>query len=206
MSQGLYEFGDFRLDPARRTLEGPGGVAVALTTKPFDALVHLVEHAGEGVSRKTLTKVLWPDTIVEDNNLTQEICAVRAALGNGYIATLPGRGYQFIAEVRSVGREPGTAHTRGEAGGYAPAGSPTDAGPPVSPMGGRLQRAAAAVVVMSLAVLAVGVFMRTGGESPAAASQVPTKSIAVLPFESLSPDADNAFYAAGLHEEIGCRS
>ena len=94
MSRELYEFGNFRLDPSHRTLEGSGGIAVALTAKPFDALVYLVEHAGVAVSRKALTNALWPDTVVEDNNLTQAISALRGVLGNGYIATLPGRGYQ----------------------------------------------------------------------------------------------------------------
>jgi len=199
VSRELYEFGDFRLDPAHRTLEGPDGVAVALTAKPFDALIHLVEHAGQAVSRAELTKALWPNTVVEDNNLTQAISALRGALGNGYIATLPGRGYQFVADVRTIGRESGTAspsnsHTSGP--------SVADEGAIAGSVGARWLRVAAAVVVIAVAVLLVGFFKRTGVESPAAASQIPTKSIAVLPFENLSPDADNAFYAAGLHEEI----
>ncbi len=202
MARELYEFGDFRLDPAHRTLEGPGGVAVALTTKPFDALVHLVEHAGEAVSRKVLTKVLWPDTIVEDNNLTQAISALRGALGNGYITTLPGRGYQFIADVRTVGREPGAAAPQGEASGQAAGESPADAGALAAFTGRRWRRAAAAVAVIAISALVIGLSGRTGVEPRAAASQIPTKSVAVLPLENLSPDTDNAFYAAGLHEEI----
>jgi DNA-binding winged helix-turn-helix (wHTH) protein len=163
VSRELYEFGDFRLDPAHRTLEGQGGAAIALTTKPFDALVHLVEHPGEAVSRKALTKVLWPDTIVEDNNLTQAISALRGVLGNGYIATLPGRGYQFIADVRRVGKESGASPRQVEASGPVAADSPADAGALAGFVGRRWWRAAAAVVVVALAVLVIGFFWRAGG-------------------------------------------
>lgn len=102
MVRQIYEFADFRLDPGHRRLECVAGDAVALTAKPFDALLHLVEHAGEPVSRKALTLALWPDRVVEDNNLTQAISTLRGALGKEHIATLPGRGYQFISDVRVV--------------------------------------------------------------------------------------------------------
>jgi DNA-binding winged helix-turn-helix (wHTH) protein/Tol biopolymer transport system component len=100
----IREFGVFRLDPGRRRLERTGGETVELGTKPFDALVFLVEHAGEPVSRKALIDALWPDTVVEENNLTQAVSALRRVLGEGYIVTLSGRGYQFVGEVRSAGR------------------------------------------------------------------------------------------------------
>lgn len=57
-AQAKYEFGDFRLDPSRRRLERTEGAEVALGAKAFDALVHLIEHAGEPVSRRALTAVL----------------------------------------------------------------------------------------------------------------------------------------------------
>ncbi|NIP89026.1 MAG: hypothetical protein GWN84_08730, partial [Gammaproteobacteria bacterium] len=66
---------------------------------------YLLEHAGEPVPRKTLLEALWPDTVVEENNLTQAVSALRRTLGKGHIATLPGRGYQFVSEVRSIRRD-----------------------------------------------------------------------------------------------------
>jgi Tol biopolymer transport system component/DNA-binding winged helix-turn-helix (wHTH) protein len=100
-----YEFGDFRLEPARRRLLHYSGGAVELTGKPFDALVFLVERAGVPVTRGDLLEALWPRTIVEDNSLNKLIAALRRALGDDghrYIVTLPGRGYQFVADVRKT--------------------------------------------------------------------------------------------------------
>jgi DNA-binding winged helix-turn-helix (wHTH) protein/tetratricopeptide (TPR) repeat protein len=103
---GLYEFGGFVLDPERRLLAREGSEPVAITGKAFDALVHLVRRAGQVVTRNELSDALWPDTVVEDNNLSQTISQVRKALGDTeeagprFIATVPRRGYQFIAKVR----------------------------------------------------------------------------------------------------------
>src|SRR5690606_32365058 len=99
----VYEFNGFRLDPKRRVLARlPEGVPLAVTAKAFDALVYLVEHAGELVSREVLIKTLWPSTVVEENNLTQAISVLRRLLGEGHIVTVTGRGYQFVADVRRV--------------------------------------------------------------------------------------------------------
>ncbi len=103
---GLYEFGGFVLDPERRLLAREGRDPVTITGKAFDALVHLVRHAGQVVTRNELADALWPHTVVEDNNLSQTISQVRKALGDTeesgprFIATVPRRGYQFIAVVR----------------------------------------------------------------------------------------------------------
>jgi len=104
----VYEFNGFRLDPKRRVLARvPAGAPVAVTAKAFDALVYLVEHAGELVPREVLTKAVWPSTVVEENNLTQAISVLRRLLGEDHIATVTGRGYQFVTDVRrlTVGHE-----------------------------------------------------------------------------------------------------
>jgi DNA-binding winged helix-turn-helix (wHTH) protein len=119
----IRQFGLYRLDVAGRQLERSDGTDVALGAKAFDALVFLVEHAGEPVSRKTLMDAVWPDTVVEENNLTQAISALRRALGDGYIATLPGRGYQFVAEVRSASNG-AAAEPQGPAAREPVAGAP----------------------------------------------------------------------------------
>ena len=80
-SQQRYTFAGFQLEPARRLLIGPQGAPVKLTAKAFDALVYLVEHAGDLVDRSTLIGTLWPRAVVEDNNLNQAIAPWSAVTG-----------------------------------------------------------------------------------------------------------------------------
>ena len=101
-SREAYEFGGFRLEPAQRVLRNADGEAVKLTAKSFDALVCLVEHAGQLVERSALFKTLWPRAVVEDNNLNQAIAALRRAIGDDHVVTVAGRGYQFVTPVRRV--------------------------------------------------------------------------------------------------------
>ncbi|HEY3839798.1 MAG TPA: tetratricopeptide repeat protein [Bryobacteraceae bacterium] len=107
----VYGFGDFRLDPGRRLLSGSDGTPIPLTPKAYDTLAYLLVHAGSIVHKNELMRAVWPDTVVEENNLTQNISMLRRALGEGkdghrYIATVPGRGYQFTAAVRIASGKP----------------------------------------------------------------------------------------------------
>jgi TolB-like protein/Tfp pilus assembly protein PilF len=100
----VYGFGDFRLDPGKRLLMGRDGTPISLKPKAYDTLAYLVERAGAVVHKDELMQAIWPDTVVEENNLTQNISRLRRALGEDrgehrYIATVPGRGYQFVAGV-----------------------------------------------------------------------------------------------------------
>lgn len=200
MSAEIYEFGDFRLEPAHRQLVGPGG-AVPLTAKPFDVLVYLVEHAGEPVSRAMLIKAVWPNTIVENNNLTQAIHALRAALGQGYIATLPGRGYQFVGDVRRVTRASDeAAHASVPATLEPPQPSHAGIVTPRRAATSRWSRAAVALVIVGL--VGVVAFFSLDGDLRTEPSSPLPNSIAVLPLVNFSPDPDNAYYAAGIHDEI----
>lgn len=81
-----------------------GGEQVALTAKAFDTLAYLVRHHGETVSKSELMNAVWQDSAVEENNLTQQIAALRRAFGerpndHRFIVTVPGRGYCFVAEL-----------------------------------------------------------------------------------------------------------
>jgi TolB-like protein/Tfp pilus assembly protein PilF len=114
-SERVYEFGDFRLDSGKRLLTRDG-TPVSLTAKAFDTLAYLVEHSGRVLQRDELMGAVWPDTAVEANNLNQNISILRHVLGDGrgehrYIATLPSRGYQFVARVRVAAKAAGSART-----------------------------------------------------------------------------------------------
>src|SRR5690349_429156 len=103
-----YEFGDFRLDAAQRLLLLKSGArALPLTSRAFDTLLYLVEHPGQLLSKATLMKAVWPDVVVEENSLNQNISLLRRVLGESpgeyrFIVTVPGRGYRFVAEVRTI--------------------------------------------------------------------------------------------------------
>ena len=105
----VYEFGEFRLDAGRRLLYAKGGsTALAIKPKVLDALLYFVEHPGQLLEKDRLLTELWPGLVVEENGLTQTISALRGVLGetpgeNRYLATVPGRGYRFVA-VPVVGR------------------------------------------------------------------------------------------------------
>ncbi len=105
-----YAFGDFRLDPHRRFLSSrTSRQAAPLSAAAFDTLVQLVEQAGTVVDRVALLEAVWPHATVVDNSVNQAVAAVRRALGDDparprYVATVPGRGYRFIAEVEDDGR------------------------------------------------------------------------------------------------------
>ncbi len=102
----LYEFGPFLLDADERLLMRDGRT-VPLPPKVFDTLLTLVENSGRIIGKDELMQLLWPDTFVEESNLTQNISQLRRALsdGNGeaqYIETIPKRGYRFAAGVKPV--------------------------------------------------------------------------------------------------------
>ena len=97
-----YRFDEFELSRSRRTLLRNGKL-VSLLPKTFEVLSYLVENPGRVVPKEELLKTAWPESFVEENNLTQHISLLRKALGDrsGFIVTIPGRGYQFTAEVTS---------------------------------------------------------------------------------------------------------
>ncbi len=108
--RGIYAFETFRLDPARRLLFLESGEEVPLMPKAFDLLHYLVTHSGVVVEKDALMSAIWPDRVVEENNLTQNISALRRTLGeksrdNRYIATVPGRGYKLSPKFVSWTRK-----------------------------------------------------------------------------------------------------
>src|SRR5262249_17591157 len=103
----FYEFGPFRVDTVKYVLTRDGEVA-PLNLKAFEILLALIENRGQVLEKNELMQRVWPDTVVEENNLARNISALRKALDehpneHQYIMTVPGRGYRFVASVREVG-------------------------------------------------------------------------------------------------------
>ena len=106
----IYEFDNFRIDSGKRLLLNGGGGPISLTPKIFDTLLYLVSHNGKVLEKDELMSAIWPDTIVEENNLNKNISVLRQVLGENpgahrFIVTVPGKGYKFVADVRTISVE-----------------------------------------------------------------------------------------------------
>jgi len=101
----LYEFGPFQVDPQKQTLLRDGQ-PIGLTPKAFQVLLVLVRRSNQIVSKDELMKAVWPDTFVEETNLTRNIFSVRRALGETegrrYIITAQGAGYRLAEDAHLV--------------------------------------------------------------------------------------------------------
>src|ERR1043166_225110 len=97
----FYEFGPYRIDTRNRQLLRENEI-VPLKAKAVETLLVLSESRGDVVEKNELMQRLWPDSFVEEANLTQNIYTLRKALGDEYIQTVPRRGYRFVAEVREA--------------------------------------------------------------------------------------------------------
>lgn len=178
----IYEFGVFRLDTAQRLLLR-GGATVPLTPKNFDLLLALVESHGRVLEKEALMKMVWPDTFVEEINLSKGIFLLRKTLGDGYIETLPKRGYRFIAET----------HTGGETEAVIEDLSvPPQTIEASSRPNWKRALALGAVVIFAIASW----LLFRGGAKPRISSLV------VLPFMNLSASPDDEYFSDGLTEEL----
>ncbi len=107
MNPDLYEFDGFLVDTRQRMLYRlPERVQVELQPRALDTLIYFVQHPGELLGKRELIQALWPNAIVEENNLNQVVSQLRKALGENpaehrYIVTSPGRGYRFVSAVRT---------------------------------------------------------------------------------------------------------
>jgi DNA-binding winged helix-turn-helix (wHTH) protein/TolB-like protein/Tfp pilus assembly protein PilF len=171
----------FIVDVRRRLLlRRDSGEAIALNSKAFDTLLYLAQHSGEVLDKDTLLAAVWPGVVVEENSLAQNISALRQALGethgeNRYIATVPRRGYRFVAEVQPCDELPVALD---KAAAPAPA-LPTSRGIPRPWWIG--------AVALAAALLIAGAWWWRAGntqdELAAAPGVIP--SLAVLPFKPL---------------------
>jgi TolB-like protein/DNA-binding winged helix-turn-helix (wHTH) protein/Flp pilus assembly protein TadD len=227
---GGIEFGRFRLLPHRRELRADG-VAVELGGRAFDVLMVLTEARGALVTKDEILSRVWPDTVVEENNLVVQISALRKALGEDrdFIRTVSGRGYRFVAEI-STSMAASEAETRVERGAAAEAAqsAPSSGFPtPVSGLIGRgteLEKVSdlpAGVVDLIDASTAprrpprpLGWRLFASGLArllvawfsrilyPRNQASPKIRSIAVLPLESLSSDPSQDYFADGMTDEL----
>jgi len=109
----FYEFGPFQLDPQESLLLCKGS-PIHLAPKLFEVLLVLVRNAGSLVDKDALLGQIWPDSFVEEGNLTKNVHLLRRMLEEGggtagYIETVPKRGYRFTGTVKKYPARPSSA-------------------------------------------------------------------------------------------------
>jgi TolB-like protein/DNA-binding winged helix-turn-helix (wHTH) protein/Tfp pilus assembly protein PilF len=217
--KGLYRFDEFEVDPSKRAFLR-SGTPVLISPKAFDVLLYLVANAGRVVTKEELLRAIWPDSFVEESNLAQHVSWLRKGLADksNYVVTVPGRGYQFTAEVRTEvpphrsialifdGRAwPLDAPASAE--NFAPGSELDRAGErsssedeaPVATQNHRNWKTVAAVAAFGLVILVAGFF---GYKKWAAARSRPPVSIAVLPFSNQTGDPAKEYVSDGVTEEM----
>jgi DNA-binding winged helix-turn-helix (wHTH) protein len=98
-------FGPFELDCHGRSVTR-GGTPIALGGRAFDVLAALVGAGGELVSKDALLDQVWARVAVDENNLQAQVSALRKALGDDVIVTVPGRGYRLAAPAHGGSSRP----------------------------------------------------------------------------------------------------
>ena len=207
----VYEFGPFRVDTVRRLLLREGET-VPLTPKAFEILLALIEGGERVVEKAELMERVWPDSFVEETNLTQNISTVRKALGeqpnqHQYIVTVPGRGYRFVAGVSQVLDEPDDLilerqtgsrivtereefnypDERGEAAQEAVRTNPT-----------RWLRPALAAAILLGGITVTVYITRPRSELTAA----PIRELAVLPFKTMGEAGSDEYMGPGMADAL----
>ena len=209
----IYEFGRFRLDRQAHLLQC-GDEIIALEPKAVDVLLMLVEKRGELVARQELMTAVWPDTFVEDNNLSSNISILRKQLGTtgeggDYIQTVPKRGYRFVAAVKQVECQPPVV-APGPVVSSSPEVSSGLTPTPTPEAGRRAVRLPRLVLVASAGLLALllGLVLaftyRLGwrGRPPGVSAEARMGAIAVMPLENLSGDPGQEYFADGMTEAL----
>jgi DNA-binding winged helix-turn-helix (wHTH) protein/TolB-like protein/Flp pilus assembly protein TadD len=217
----IYEFGAFQLDTAERLLQRLDGTPVPLTPRVFKTLLFMVEHHGMVLDKERLMEAVWPDSIVEENNLAQAISKLRHVFGETpgaekYIVTVPARGYRFVADVNER-TDNGAATINDQATTPIPPENRTESVTAKdrqrlpAKTGRSLAFAVLGVIALSAAFVARGPTIRwlekhkIGSGSPApsfgpVAQRV--QSVAVLPFEALGRDMNDELLGLGMADAV----
>ena len=186
-----YLFAGRRVDLLRRRLVGADGATLSLSSRAFDVLVYLIENRDRVVAKDDIMAAVWPNVVVEENNVNQAISSLRKALSDQrespqFIATIAGRGYRFVAHVEiedpsaiSASREPDP--------------------PAIQPSRRHLSRRGVVAGAAGLTLAGAGaVLWRSRPRAPTTR----TRSIAVLPFQPLVASDANAPLELGMADTL----
>ena len=210
----FYEFGPFKLNVTERLLQR-GAELVPLTPKVFDTLLVLVENNGHIVEKSELMQQLWPDSFVEESSLTQNISLLRRALAiggaeDGYIETIPKRGYRFVADVRERDELTNSFPPNREDGAIAqpsPANVDTSASIPVNtstdiPSNGHRKPNSYIAAFSGCIVLgAVFTFVYWIRDKNRSENFTP-RSVAVLPFKTIGTTSEADLLGLGMADAL----
>ena len=217
-SQQFYEFGRFRLRTGDRVLLRDQEI-VPLTPKVFDILLVLVESSGQVISKDGLMKRVWPDSFVEEGNLTQNISLLRKALGEGqnghqYIETVARRGYRFAAPVRESS-DPGfdSPHTTSAAVVLSEPTAVVTSEPRTAALSGenrdntligRLKSnpRVALLSLLALVAAAAGIVYFSRESKTVNGTSSIIESIAVLPFINEASDPEAGYFSDEITESL----
>jgi DNA-binding winged helix-turn-helix (wHTH) protein/TolB-like protein/Flp pilus assembly protein TadD len=217
-SQHFYEFGRFRIMTGDRVLLRDQEI-VPLTPKVFDILLALVESSGQVISKDGLMKRVWPDSFVEEGNLTQNISLLRKALGEGqnghqYIETVARRGYRFAAPVREsrLTGDDSRGNSDPAVTVIESAAPPASGDGHASVTGGtnprnvtsslKRHRTLALASMLALVAAAAVIVYSTGGSNAVNGTGSVIESIAVLPFVNEASDTDAEYFGDKITESL----
>ena len=194
--RGAYRFGPFQLDIRERRLSR-GSEVIPLRIKVFDTLRVLVENAGRLVTKQELLDAVWPDAVVEENNLNHNVSVLRKALGEKatsqqYIETVPRVGYRFVAPVEVTELVPATssASASSSTSGAAQEVEADQAIATASPRArGRRTVLTLLALVTAIAAVAASFYLVRYGTSGRSAALTGKDSVLIADFANTTGDA-----------------
>jgi len=218
-TNALYEFGKFRFDLASHLLRSEEG-PIPLTPKAFDVLLVLVQNGMRLTTKEELMTKVWPDSFVEEANLTVTVSALRKALGETtdgkrYIETVPKKGYRFVAAINEVKEDAAEQAAGKEIVARRDERDPSSLSAletfPTEPTAGRSaeqsQRKPTSnrwilAAVGAFLILVVVAYLLVGGSKVTKFGPSKARGLAVLPFQNLGQKTESDFLGYSLADAV----
>ena len=215
----MYEFGKFRFDPASHLLLSEDG-AIALTPKAFDVLLVLVENGMRLTTKEELMTKVWPDSFVEEANLTVTVSALRKALGETtdgkrYIETVPKKGYRFVAAINEVKEDAAEQDPGKEIVARSDERGPLSLSAfetlHTEPTAGRSEKQSQRKhasnrwilsAVGAVLILVIVAYLLVGGSKVTKFGPSKARGLAVLPFQNLGQKTESDFLGYSLADAV----